>query len=681
MTRTPLAILGLVALTACRRPPVAPVPDAVVAAADAGRHAADAPADAIADAPDAPTPSTGGALQATCAALTAASLAQWDAVVRAHGSQSVPVIYEASRRAEVRRRWECVRVPEGAWALSLEARSLAVVFVRPDGTTARATPPGCANDPTIPGFQGTALGPQPGVTGSASVVVTCDNARGAVVSVTPDGLAVAPLPFGGVDVRLGDVDRDGLLDVMTDPERAGGVTFVAHALPAGGFSLDDEVTRVVLRGQCPERPGALRVAVRPDVVDDDDPNRADAVARRVACARVWRVPVAELVAQIEADGGEPSSRASLRALASLRPPQHLRPVALPAVTDGPVAEPRASTETAAPASGADAGAPAWPRAVARACEAAAARVRRLTEAEITRAGESLTDAGTDTIDGRPVARRMGIVRRSLGRCVAAAGGAWVLALRSVTRDAVEAEARVRFRARWAADFVTTEGVRIDGGERGALVDEGCDHDELDAFASSDLDGDGRGELAVGGTHTWCGDGDGDDPIPVTVLTARGDRVAPYAPFAAVGVVESFVDFDRDGRLDFIDGERWGRVACDPAAVGVDESSGPRTLWHTRPDGTFARDDAVTRAYLRRGSCATPPRRLYAAPVDDGDAAIDGTGALFQAVCARAHGWSIERVQWQALAELRARGPERARFRCNDVEWLSWRILVGLPTEP
>ena len=89
---------------------------------------------------------------------------------------------------------------------------------------------------------------------------------------------------------------------------------------------------------------------------------------------------------------------------------------------------------------------------------------------------------------------------------------------------------------------------------------------------------------------------------------------------------------------------------------------------------------MTRAYLQRGSCATPPRRLYPAPVDD-DEAIDGTDALYRAVCARAHGWSIERGQLQAIAELRARGPERVRFVCNDLEWLSWRILVGLPTGP
>ncbi len=104
-------------------------------------------------------------------------------------------------------------------------------------------------------------------------------------------------------------------------------------------------------------------------------------------------------------------------------------------------------------------------------------MRRLTEAEVTRAGESLTDAGTDNVDGRPVLRRIGIVRRSLGRCVPTVGGAWVLALRSIERGEGE-EGTLRFRARWAADFVTNAGARVDGPERTALVDEGCDHDEL-----------------------------------------------------------------------------------------------------------------------------------------------------------------------------------------------------------
>ncbi len=44
----------------------------------------------------------------------------------------------------------------------------------------------------------------------------------------------------------------------------------------------------------------------------------------------------------------------------------------------------------------------------------------------------------------------------------------------------------------------------------------------------------------------------------------------------------------------------------------------------------------------------------------------------------AHGWSAERVQLRAIDELRTMGPARARFACNDLEWLSWRLLVGLP---
>lgn len=711
-TRLALAL----ALVACRRTPApTPTPPPIASPAiDAGRAAADAPAiDAIVDVPGEVAPAHAGALEAACAALAVGSLARWDAVVRAHGTRSVPVIYGASSRPRVRQRWECVRVADGAWALSLEAATLSVVFVRPDGTTVRATPPGCAVDPAIPGFSGTVLAPQPRVgDGPARALVTCDNQRGAAITVAADGLTVAPLPFAGADVRLDDVDRDGLVDVLAALGGAaaqygsGAVTFVAHATPDGGFALDDEVARVALRGQCPEQPTALLSPARSDLSFDDGPNAAPALARRVMCARVWGVPVAAIAALIDraeaegpptdptadpvdagmvvTDGGARRyriDRTALLALAnSARPPLRLRPMALPPVA---AAEPSPDAGTAAvvvdAGESADAGAPAWPRAVARVCAEAGARVQRLTSAEITRAGESLTDAGTDNIDGRPTARRMTLVRRSLGRCVAARGGAWVLALRSLERGAVEGGSTVTFRARWAADFVTSAGARVPGPEREALVDEGCDHDELGPVATSDLDGDGRGELALASTHFWCGDGDGDNRLPVTVLTARGDRVEVYPPFAAIGPVQSFVDFDRDGRLDLVDEVRWGSVECDPAGVGVDDSPGPLSLWHALPDGSFSRADAVARAFLRRGGCSAAPTRMYAAAGDDAYGGRDGSDALFRGVCARAHGWSAERVQLQALADLRALGPAAARFRCNDLEWLSWRILIGPPT--
>lgn len=706
--RAPLAALCLVGLTACPRSP-APTPPADVAARpDVPRPAIDAPpapTDAALDAPDVPASADRSAVDRACAELTTASLARWDALVRAHSPDSVPVLYGASERARVRRRWECARTTDGAWALALEAHGLAVAFVRPDGSTARVRPPGCSADPSTPGFVGAALAAQPVAGGAPGAVVVCDNGRGAVISLAPDGLHTAPLPFAGRDVRLADFDRDGLFDVATTSTGPGGVVFVAHALATGGFSQDDELTRVALRGQCPERPTSLLATEGAEPEVYGEPNGESALARRVVCARVWNVSPAAITALVdraETDGPprDPSSgpidagaapsdggarfalpRATLLALATTQPPQHLRPMALPPApaTAETTSDAGASADAATPA---DAGASTMTSAVASACAAAADRVRRLTTAEVTRAGESLTDAGTDTVDGRPVLRRMGIVRRSLGRCVPTAGGAWVLSLRAIERTSGQDDSTPRFRARWAPDFVRADGTRVEGPEGPALVDEGCDHDELDAFAGSDLDGDGRGELALRGTHYWCGDGDGDNPIAVTVFTARGDRVAPYAPFAAVGAVESFLDFDHDGRLDFVDGERWGRIECDPVGVGVDDSPGPASLWHALPDGRFSRTDAVARAFLRRGSCARPPRRIYGSPAAEGqDERRDGSPALFRAVCAMAHGWSIERVQLQAIADLRARGPMRSRFACNDLEWLSWRLLAGLPTGP
>ncbi|MBK8695284.1 MAG: hypothetical protein IPN17_24180 [Deltaproteobacteria bacterium] len=384
MPRPPRACLVALLLAACHRPSPAPPRDA--APVDAARPATDAPtgrpdtsndatADAITDAAitDAAADvvaAAPGAVDAACSALTAASLARWDALVRGR-RESVPVLYAADRRAEVRRRWECARVAGGAWALSLEARSLAVVFVRPDGSTARVTPPGCAVDPAVPGFLGTALAPQPGAGASPSVVVTCDNGRGAVVSATADGLATSPLPFGDVRVQLSDLDRDGRLDVSTVAEAPGAVVFVAHALPAGGFSMDDEVARIALRGQCPERPSALLVPVPADAPEEDDPNDDDDLARRVACARVWGLSASAIASLLDRDdAGVRTSlpRASLLAIASRRPPQRLRPAALPPMAEVTPAEPVVDAGVTA-----DPVVPAASRAVTAACGAAAAR--------------------------------------------------------------------------------------------------------------------------------------------------------------------------------------------------------------------------------------------------------------------------------------------------------------------
>lgn len=131
------------------------------------------------------------------------------------------------------------------------------------------------------------------------------------------------------------------------------------------------------------------------------------------------------------------------------------------------------------------------------------------------------------------------------------------------------------------------------------------------------------------------------------------------------------DVDPDGHLD-------GLAAL--GETGQRYGSGVATfVAQATPDGGFALDDEVARAFLRRGGCRAAPTRIYAAPQGDPDGERDGSDALFRGVCARAHGSSAERVQLQALADLRALGPAGARFVCNDLEWLSWRILIGPPT--
>lgn len=714
-----LAALAL-ALAACRETAPAPTGPARPAldAATPDAPAEAAPVDAGAPLADAPLADAPSPLRDACEALTRASLARWNA------NFSPP---ERARWPQFAR-WSCAPAADGAWALTLDGRTLGVAFVAPDGAVARLPLNSCSLQETNPSDSPYFFIEDRDGDGRTEVLLHCVDGRAQAIVRGAAGLAPSPLPFAGASVDLVDVDRDGrtdlvghfgaldeqdfglVADALPDAElifvaHAAPLRFVAHALPGGGFSLDDEVARVVLRGQCPERPTSLLL---PQDEDLDENSHEEAITRRVMCARVWGVPVAEIAALIDraeaegepprrfngsrprvaaGDGGVrfPLPRAALlRVAENARPPLRLRPVRLPAVAalpDPPDAGPDEDEDEthdfdlvadAGPDAGADAGdaavVPALPAAAARACAAAAERVRRLTQAEVRRSGEVTRD---DDESPGWVTRQMGHLRETLGRCVAARGGAWVLALRSLGRGRSVDGDKPALHARWAADFIAADGARVEGPAQGPLVIDSCDEDEARVLGASDFDGDGRGELAVGNVHHNCIDP--DHPLPTRVFTARDGRVAPYAPFDTVGGVQSVTDFDRDGRLDFVEDNRWHNLYpsyCSRHVVNSAGRHGPPTLWHARPDGTFSRNDGAARAFAR--ACA-PPARIYATSRGNDWSLWEGTDALFRAVCARAHGWSAERVQLQALAELRSSG-SYGSF-CDGLEWLSWRLVI------
>jgi|GEM_PF-3105011 len=107
--------------------------------------------------------------------------------------------------------------------------------------------------------------------------------------------------------------------------------------------------------------------------------------------------------------------------------------------------------------------------------------------------------------------------------------------------------------------------------------------EVDADASRDWSGDEVPELVVSG------------PGVAEVFQWDGARVKRYAPTAALPSVSAIKDFDGDGRPDLVDAgfftyELWGdgNVAETLSLVA-----------HGRPDGTFATDDAATRAFYAK----------------------------------------------------------------------------------
>ena len=116
------------------------------------------------------------------------------------------------------------------------------------------------------------------------------------------GGAVVPYPpaarFG--IWKLEDRDHDGRPDLLTSSPYArsrGGSTpvfsptLVAHSLPDGTFSTTDEVAAAAARVACPRKPplASVRRPAPPHREEDDE---------RLACARMWGVPVAEIAARL-----------------------------------------------------------------------------------------------------------------------------------------------------------------------------------------------------------------------------------------------------------------------------------------------------------------------------------------------------------------------------------------------
>lgn len=494
-------------------------------------------------------------------------------------------------------------------------------------------------------------------------------------------------PFSARATRV-DVDHDGRLDWVSAVDADDEEMFLAHAVSEREASLDDELARAFVRARCPHSDAPLVVM---STYDPDEPesfvNDASDLARRTICMRVWgrtpaqvrqwirshRAQLAKLHTGDDArEDAVEQQIAALDRLAAERPPLLLQPSS-PAL---PVSWPR---DAGAPDAGEpDAGEPdasaldggasdprfALRRAdarVRRRCARYAAqiapRVRHALD-ELARRAEREQPAESDLLE-------------RVGRCIDAEGGAWIIDIVSVRADSSSDVAKTNLH--WAPRWLGNDGSDLRFATTAILEQTSCDHDTIEVFGATDYDGDGRGELVLGTTHFWCGDGDGDDAGPVQIFTVRAGAgedgggtlsAQRFATNVNLERVTSAADFDHDGRVDLFDARWYGQTSCDPAAVGTDEYDVWPVALHSRPDGTFAYDDAATRRWTAEQCAQT--RRSFAFE-------SDGAEVLSRALCARFAGWSADRI-------LAAVGATRSGYteRCNELRWVRDLLLVRSP---
>lgn len=266
----PSEVAAASASSACRRLPRIDV--------DLIEPWADASVAPLLDVPPVASGSAPRPLVDACRSLEAATARGWRTLPRTAQSSLPPrcvgdragawiVVHDAFRRAA-----DDAEMYRGTWSL---------VFVGTDGRLARG--PEATGEITTGRF---------GFTGSVTILAVHDFDRDGAAEVL-----IATHARAGVDewnhhevkafqVRDGrvvrwepmpnmlawvDVDRDGTPELFgIGPTSSLGLPRVAHAVPSGGFSFDDEVVQAVLRESCPSAPrGSLRTPLQ------------------VACAKAW----------------------------------------------------------------------------------------------------------------------------------------------------------------------------------------------------------------------------------------------------------------------------------------------------------------------------------------------------------------------------------------------------------
>lgn len=257
----------------------------------------------------------------------------------------------------------CIETPRGAWALSLDRLERTgelgvtgrwvIAHLSPDGsreTVAPALPDGHSCDLTavadnfVDVTADAHLTIRPPIAydydhdGEPELVVVLEGhiheggdwRRGRVWTYRQGVVALYP-PAADIVVRdTQDIDHDGKPDLLTvgpfaeitewpgGPGELIGPQLVAHALPDGRFSLDDQVARTSALRVCPDRPKAL-VAWERAGGSAPRLDRA-ATAVHIACARLWGADPPELETRITREcpkGKDPNQDCDVDALRKL----------------------------------------------------------------------------------------------------------------------------------------------------------------------------------------------------------------------------------------------------------------------------------------------------------------------------------------------------------------------------
>ena len=180
-------------------------------------------------------------------------------------------------------------------------------------------------------------------------------------------------------------------------------------------------------------------------------------------------------------------------------------------------------------------------------------------------------------------------------------------------------------------------VPIDPAEAGGMLGPGNS-------IAYDFDGDGLDEIWVESSRS-C------DRSPAPKLyTFRGGRVVAY-PVPRDARVDEVTDEDHDGRPDLVTGSFLDTplVRCGLGDIVCAGYSFKRLL-HSRPDGSFAEDDAVAIAYAQK-QCPAPGGPLVTFKHDTATE-VDGEATAKAIACARLRGVPADAV----VAELRTHCP-------------------------